>query len=170
VKAAPVVTSPTAVMSPPEPVAEIVKVLVVLSVAKVTPDPASTFNPVVVELAVIVVWVGTMIEENKFWSPVFVPEDEPEKLEAVNAPVTLKSPAIKVSPEASSTVNLSVLIAKVVPSSVNNESESPPVVLLHLVKVLAVPVPLAILAPPIVTEEARLKVGVFPAVKVPKVV
>ena len=54
-KAAPEVTSPTAVISPPVPVAEMVKVLVVLSVAKVTPDPAATFKAVVVELAVIVV-------------------------------------------------------------------------------------------------------------------
>jgi hypothetical protein len=55
VKAAPEVTSPTAVISPPEPVAEIVKVLVVLSVAKLTPDPATTFKVVVVVLAVMLV-------------------------------------------------------------------------------------------------------------------
>ena len=66
VKAAPEVTSPTAVISPPVPVAEMVKVLVVLSVANVTPEPASTLRAVVVELAVIVVWVGTTIDENRF--------------------------------------------------------------------------------------------------------
>ena len=55
VNAAPVATSPTAVISPPVPVAEMVNVLVVLSVANVTPDPAVTFKAVVVELAVIVV-------------------------------------------------------------------------------------------------------------------
>lgn len=66
VNAAPVVTSPTAVISPPEPVAEIVNVFVVLSVTKVTPDPASTFKVVVVELAVMLVCVGTAIVEKRF--------------------------------------------------------------------------------------------------------
>lgn len=55
VKASPVATSPTAVMSPPELVEVMVNVLVELSVAREIPDPAATFKVVVVELAVRVV-------------------------------------------------------------------------------------------------------------------
>ena len=65
-KASPVRMSPTAVISPPVPVAEMVKVLVLLSVVRETPEPASMFKAVVVESAVIVVSVGTTMEEKRF--------------------------------------------------------------------------------------------------------
>lgn len=66
VKASPLETSPTAVMVPPVPVAEMVKVLVELFVASETPDPASMFKVVVADEAVMEVSPVTSIDENKF--------------------------------------------------------------------------------------------------------
>lgn len=88
----------------------------------------------------------------KFWLAAKVTPPE-----AVSNPVTPKVPAMEVFPELSVTVNLLVFIAKVVPSSVSSELVNNPDVLLHLVMVLAVPVPVATAVPfwVIVPEQAK---------------